>query len=247
MLAHRVQQAGKVVRLRRHRHVGLVHRRLLHHRQHRRRHLDLLRAHLRVPAVVRERRRRDHQPPHHRRVLHRQPQRDAAAERIPQHVDLGAADPLEQRRHVIGDRLAADRSIAQRRTAVALQVDPDHLPRLREDRQQRLEHVDAAQAAVQDQQRLALAADLVVVVDALDRRAPAGLGGCGGRGRPSRLGRLGRGGRREGRGRQDGRTGQQGNQGWLEHWVPPLGLLLRRRSSPPEIDNSTCDYLAPVA
>jgi hypothetical protein len=119
-VAHRVEQAWKVVDLRRHRLVGLVQRRLRHHRRHRGAHLFLLDRHLGVPAVVRIRRRHQHQPAHPVRVLGRQAQRDAAPEGIPEHVDLRLPELLQERIDVVGDRLAPDRPAAQRRAAVPL-------------------------------------------------------------------------------------------------------------------------------
>ena len=178
--------------------------------------LRLQRAHLRIPAVGRERRRHQRQAAHDVRVLHGQPQRDAAAERIAEHVDLRAAEPLQQRRDVVGDRLAADRAVAQRRAAVALQVDGDQLAPRPQDRQERLEHVAAAEAAVQEQQRVALPADLVVVVDAFEGDAAAGLRG---RGR-SRRGRGRR--RRRGRGAGGGERRGNGNQRQLQHRLQRL-------------------------
>ena len=79
----------------------------------------------------------------------------------------------------------SDLAIAQRRAAVALQIDADHLPALRELGQVGAEHLDLAQAAMKEQQRLALAIDGVVVVHAVDRGMAAlgGLGRCGLHGR----------------------------------------------------------------
>jgi hypothetical protein len=55
-------------------------------------------------------------------------------------------EPPEQRGQIVGDGLAADGPVAQRGTAVALQVDRDHLALGGEARQHRLEHVAAAEA-----------------------------------------------------------------------------------------------------
>ena len=68
---------------------------------------------------------------------------------------------------------------------MALQIDADHLPALREPGQVGTEHLDLAEAAVKQQQRLARAVDGVVVVHAVDSgmAAPGRLGGCGLHGR----------------------------------------------------------------
>jgi hypothetical protein len=60
---------------------------------------------------------------------------------------------------------------------VAVQVDSDDLPALRECGEHGSEHIDRSQAAVQQQQRLALAVNLVVVVEpvGLDVSALDGL------------------------------------------------------------------------
>ena len=94
---------------------------------------------------------------------------------------------------------------------MTLQVDADHLALAGQDRHDRREHVDRAEAAVEKEERLALAADLVVVADTvrLDIAAPDGrrrrrLPGWHG----TRVGGLER-----GRGRQDGGRGEA-EQNW---------------------------------
>ena len=61
----------------------------------------------------------------------------------------------------------AERPAAEGGAAVTLQIDGDHLALFGEDRHHRREHVDRAEAAVEKEERLALAADLVVVADAV--------------------------------------------------------------------------------
>jgi hypothetical protein len=107
---------------------------------------------------------------------------------------------------------------------VALQVDRDELPP-GERRRLRLEHVEAAQPAVEQQQRLTLAPHLVVVVDAFEGGAAAGLGGRG---------------RLSGRGER-GKQGE-GNQRWLEHGRSPL---TRRRSARGQVD-SPAEIISPL-
>ena len=69
---------------------------------------------------------------------------------------------------------------------MAVQIDADHLPALREPGQVGTEHLDLAEAAMKQQQRLAGAIDRVVVVHAVDR----GMAALGGRGYCGLHGRL---------------------------------------------------------
>src|SRR5947209_9711259 len=112
-------------------------------------------------------------------------ERDAATHRIAEHVDLVVAELLEHAGHVVAHVDQAELAVAQRRAAVALQIDADHLPALRELGQVGTEHLDLAQAAMKEQERLACAVHGVVVVDAIDG-SMAGLdrlGCCGLHGR----------------------------------------------------------------
>src|SRR6267378_4694359 len=93
-------------------------------------------------------------------------------------VDLVVAELLEHAGHVVAHVDQAELAIAQRRAAVALQIDADHLPALRELGQVGTEHLDLAQPAMKEQQRLACAVHGVVVVDAIDA-SMAGLDGLG--------------------------------------------------------------------
>ncbi len=103
-------------------------------------------------------------------------ERDAGAQRVAEHVDLVVAELLQHAGHVVAHVDQADLAIAQRRAAVAVQIDADHLPALREPGQVGTEHLDLAEAAMKQQQRLARAVDRVVVVDSVDR-GMAALGG----------------------------------------------------------------------
>ena len=106
-------------------------------------------------------------------MLDRELERDAAAHRIAEHVDLLVPELVEHHGHVVAHRLQAERPIAERRAAVTLQVDGDHLPVLGKLRHDGLEHAGRAEPAVQQQQRFAAAADLVVIVDAVRVDIPA--------------------------------------------------------------------------
>jgi hypothetical protein len=56
-------------------------------------------------------------------MLDRESQRDASAKGIAEHVGLRPAQLVQQRIEVVGNRLAPKGAAAQRRSAVALQVD----------------------------------------------------------------------------------------------------------------------------
>ena len=78
------------------------------------------------------------------------------------------AELLQDHGEVVADVDQIDLAIAERRAAVAMEVNGDHLTRCGERRQHvRTEHVDRSQAAVQQQQRLTLPVNLVVIVDAI--------------------------------------------------------------------------------
>ena len=76
------------------------------------------------------------------------------------------AESLENHRHVVAHVDETDGAIGERGASVAVQVDGDHLAMSPERPEVGLEHVDRSESAVQQEQRLALAVDLVVVVDA---------------------------------------------------------------------------------
>ena len=131
----------------------------------------------------------------------------AAAHRIAQHIHLAVAELLQDRVHVGALGLKAEGALAQRGAAVAMQVDGDNLMSGGQGRQDRPEHVHRAEAAVQQQQRRALAADLVIVIHAVHRDMAALYGRLGGLLSARLGGRRGHGG---GRGRAEDRGGQQG-------------------------------------
>src|SRR5439155_12548895 len=102
-----------------------------------------------------------------------------------EHVDLVVAELLEHASHIVAHVHQAELAIAKYRAAVSLQVDADHLPALCELGQVGTEHLDLAQAAMKEQERLACAVHGVVVVQAVDRGMAAlgRLGCCGLHGR----------------------------------------------------------------
>ena len=104
-----------------------------------------------------------------RTASHRQPERGPRAKGIAEHVDLLVAELSEDHVQVVADVDQVDRPVTERGAAVALEVHPDHRAFGRQSRQDRAEHVDLAESAVQEQQRLALTVDRVVVVEAMGR------------------------------------------------------------------------------
>ena len=62
---------------------------------------------------------------------------------------------------------------------MAVEVDADHRAPLGERREVRPEHFDLAEPAVEEEQRLALTVDRIVVVDAVGRHVAGRLGGDG--------------------------------------------------------------------
>src|ERR687896_1735847 len=100
-------------------------------------------------------------------MLNREPESGTATEGVAEDVDLLVAELLQHDSQVVADIDEIDRSVAERRSAVPVQVDANHLPLLREHRDERAraEHVDRPEPAVQDEQRLSRTVDLVVVVD----------------------------------------------------------------------------------
>jgi hypothetical protein len=107
-------------------------------------------------------------------------ERDAAAHRIAEHVNLVVADLLQHAGHVVAHVNQADLAITQRGAAVTLQVNADHLPVHCQLGQGESEHLGVEQAAMKEQQRLATAVDRVVVVHTVDcgMAAFGGFGYC---------------------------------------------------------------------
>ena len=107
-------------------------------------------------------------------MLDRHAEGDAAAQRIAHDVDLVVAERLDDISHVVAHRLQGERPVAERGAAMTLQVDGDDGAVLGKLGQDRREHVRGAKTAMQQKQRLALAVDGVIVVQAVDRQQ-AGL------------------------------------------------------------------------
>ena len=115
-------------------------------------------------------------------MLHGEPERDAGAERVAQDIDLREPELFDQLGHVVALIGEAECAVAEAAAAMALEIDQDDAAPLGEDRQLRLEHLARTEPAVQQQQRLTAAADLVVVANAVDREGPVLRGLCGSRG-----------------------------------------------------------------
>ena len=145
--------------------------------------LHLLGADARIEAVIGVAGRNHRQPADAFGMLHGEAEGRPAAEGIAEHVDLAVAELFQDCRQVVADGDEIDVALAERGAAMTVQVDGDHLPVPGERRQRGPEHVDRAQPAVEQQQRLAAAADLVIVVDPVGFYVTALLGlGCCGRG-----------------------------------------------------------------
>ncbi len=150
---------------------------------------SLHRAQLLVVRVGRVARRREHEPPHLLGMLDGEAERDASAERVAEDIDLLVAKAVEDCRRVIALIDDADRALAKLGAAVTVEIDRDHLARLRERWQYRAEHLDRSEPAVQQEERLALAANLVVVADAIDGHVALARNSRGRRGGGGRSGR----------------------------------------------------------
>jgi len=96
-------------------------------------------------------------------VLDRQPPRDRAAEGVAHQVCALDAELLDQCRDVVGQVLGAQRPIDVGGAAMPLQVGHDHTPPLGQSRSDRVEDLAARDSAVQQDQRRAAGAVLVVV------------------------------------------------------------------------------------
>ena len=176
--SHGVEQPGKLVRIGRDGRVRRVQWRVLHHVRHGGAHLRLLRQHFRIESILRERSGHQHEPAHQRRMLDGKPERGAAPEGVAHDVHLLVAERVQDHRQIIADVHQVDRPVAEGGAAVSLQVYTDHLMLGRQRTQVRAEHLDLTQSAMQQQERLALSINGVVVIDAIGGHM-AGLRGRG--------------------------------------------------------------------
>jgi hypothetical protein len=76
---------------------------------------------------------------------------------------------LDQRVDVVGHRVEAQRTVDIGGAPVGLQINSNHPPGLREQRQDLAEHFGRAQPAVQQDQRFSGAVDFVIEVEAVHR------------------------------------------------------------------------------
>ena len=84
-------------------------------------------------------------------MLDREPQGGAAAERVSHHVDRVITELLHDHGEVVADIDEVDRTVAQCRPAMPVEVDGDDLPSFRERGQNRREHSGGSEAAVQQE------------------------------------------------------------------------------------------------
>ena len=110
------------------------------------------------------------------RVVDTEPQRGRTAHRIANHVGFVVAEPFDQLGDVGRHVLEGHRAFEGQGAAVPLEIDADHLARLGEFGQHRAEHLDGAEAAMQQHQRFAAAVQLVIELDAVDGRVAGGTG-----------------------------------------------------------------------
>ncbi len=154
---------------------------------------------------------------------------DAAAHRVTHDVGPAHLEMLDQGGDVVGHGLQAQRAVDVGSASVGLQVHRDHLPSLGERREGLGEHVGRAHSAVQQDQRLSRAVDLIVELEAVDR----GVAGFDGRGRR---------GLSEPNGRQED-TGGGCVKAASPHQAHVSPFLLTRRTRGGEIDRVRAFFL----
>src|SRR5438045_1668886 len=161
------KKARKILGPRRDARIELIHRRLLHELGRLRTDLLLLREHLGIDGTALEVCRDDDELPDELWVTDRDEGGNTATERVAHHVRPVQLQVFDERGDVVGHELRLERSIDVGRTAVALQIDGDDLPTLRERRQVGTKHRARAQSAVQQDERITRSLDLVVELDAV--------------------------------------------------------------------------------
>ena len=160
-------------------HVRLVHRRALEVVRGRGVHLALLVEHVRVDRAALDVGRHDDELPDELRVVDRGLERDPAAERVADEVDLLEPEVLDEGGDVVAHRDEADRPVDVGRAPVALEVGEDDAVSGGELVGHRPEHLARPESAVEQHQRPAAAVDLVVEADAVDIGIGAGALGLG--------------------------------------------------------------------
>ncbi len=168
-LSHLVAQHGEMLRVRRDRDIGLVHRRLDHERRRRSAHLLHSRDRVGVPGGPLVGRRDDYELPDDGGALDRGAKGDRTAHRVAHDVSSFKPQVLDQGRDILSHQLQAQWAVAISGAAVSLKIDGDNLTASREQRQDVGEHAGQAKAAMQQQERLAAAMDFVVQVKTVHR------------------------------------------------------------------------------
>jgi hypothetical protein len=161
--------------------VRFVHRRLFHLFRELRGHRVLLLADVGKESRVGKPGGDENETADFLRVLRRELQRDAAAERVSEDVDLFETGLLEHGAHVLADRDEVDLARAERGATVTVEIDGDDGPMVGERGHDGREHVRRPESAVQQQQGLARAADLVVILEAVRLDVAGFFRGRGGR------------------------------------------------------------------
>ncbi len=114
-----------------------------------------------------EARRHQYEAAHALAVLHREPEGHTRTQRIAEHVELCVSELPHDRVQVIAHVDQADGPSAERGAAMSVQIHGDDLPGGGKQRQNGAEHAAVTQTAMQQQQRLALSMDLVVVLESI--------------------------------------------------------------------------------
>jgi hypothetical protein len=85
-------------------------------------------------------------------------------------VDFFEAEVIDEGSDIVRHRLEVQRAVDVGLAPIGLQIDGDNLPAFCEQQQDLAEHLDRASAAMQQDQRLAYAVDLVVHAEAVHQK-----------------------------------------------------------------------------